>query len=348
MSTQDESGIAFSLLPEEGQQHFRLLELPPELLSLLTSDSPPILQFKSQDGPPSDAGNNAVICTNVKTFNLRQVNTSNSVYLTQPKDVNVNDDRPSPPGLQAIAESDSTLELLPVPPHPNNAKSQIRAMLPTYSSTGHYQAKELTAKEQLFANIPFSEGECQAAFDYMACFQTENPMGCFVPSGQAKVQAWKSITQEAAAQDLDLTSALSVPQAIDIIDTTVDWPTALTKAVQYAIFIPNPLGTSAVTIDEIHCITFVGLSQLEASTQGLGATGKAGFMAAWRDLLPEKWRSKVSLELLRNQYVLENDGRDIALAGSTAEARSAPGMAVPAAGTKRKWHDKFRASKKTT
>lgn len=41
MSRQDESGIAFSILPEDGRQHFRLLELPAELLDLLTSDNPP-------------------------------------------------------------------------------------------------------------------------------------------------------------------------------------------------------------------------------------------------------------------------------------------------------------------
>ena len=41
MSTQDESGVGFEILPEESQQHFRLLELPPELLALLTSENAP-------------------------------------------------------------------------------------------------------------------------------------------------------------------------------------------------------------------------------------------------------------------------------------------------------------------
>jgi len=41
MSTQADAGISLSLLPEDNQQSFRLLELPPELLNLLTSDNPP-------------------------------------------------------------------------------------------------------------------------------------------------------------------------------------------------------------------------------------------------------------------------------------------------------------------
>jgi len=42
MSTQADAGISLSLLPEDSQQSFRLLELPPELLTLLTSDNPPV------------------------------------------------------------------------------------------------------------------------------------------------------------------------------------------------------------------------------------------------------------------------------------------------------------------
>ncbi|KAI6904756.1 hypothetical protein KC318_g18979, partial [Hortaea werneckii] len=51
MSTQAHDGIPFSLLPEEKYEHCRLLELPPELLGILTADSPQALQFKSADGP---------------------------------------------------------------------------------------------------------------------------------------------------------------------------------------------------------------------------------------------------------------------------------------------------------
>jgi sister chromatid cohesion protein DCC1 len=39
MSTQNEEGIEFSIIPEAQQQHYRLLELPPELLEVVTSSN---------------------------------------------------------------------------------------------------------------------------------------------------------------------------------------------------------------------------------------------------------------------------------------------------------------------
>lgn len=42
MSTQNpEAGITVSILPEKQLERVRLLELPPELLALVTSENPP-------------------------------------------------------------------------------------------------------------------------------------------------------------------------------------------------------------------------------------------------------------------------------------------------------------------
>jgi hypothetical protein len=38
MSSQGDQGVSFSIVPEENRQHFRLLELPPELLEILTTN----------------------------------------------------------------------------------------------------------------------------------------------------------------------------------------------------------------------------------------------------------------------------------------------------------------------
>lgn len=42
MSTQYDGGIDFSIVSESDQQHFRLLELPAELLQVITSKDPPM------------------------------------------------------------------------------------------------------------------------------------------------------------------------------------------------------------------------------------------------------------------------------------------------------------------
>jgi len=49
MSTQDSGGIQFSVDGEEQQQHFRLLELPPDLLNIVTSQNPPAFVWSSLD-----------------------------------------------------------------------------------------------------------------------------------------------------------------------------------------------------------------------------------------------------------------------------------------------------------
>lgn len=42
MSTQGGYGIPLTLVAEAERKHFRLLELPAEILALLTSESPPM------------------------------------------------------------------------------------------------------------------------------------------------------------------------------------------------------------------------------------------------------------------------------------------------------------------
>lgn len=214
---------------------------------------------------------------------------------------------PSTVGLQAVAESNFTLELNPVPGHVDNIMPHIKSALPVYSSTGHWQAKDLLVKQQLFTNVPFSERECVSAWEYMACFEIKDPAGCFIPSGQAKVQAWKSIMQEAAALNVDITERLSLAQAEALIPQTTDLPMSLVEAVRDAVALEENLekqGQEWVFVRK-SCIMFVGLSQLEASTQGKGPVSKADFMAAWADLLPEKWRLDAHLEMLKGQYVLQ-------------------------------------------
>lgn len=50
MSTQEGSGIEFSIVPEENQEHLRLLELPADLLNILTSENPPMFVFSVSVG----------------------------------------------------------------------------------------------------------------------------------------------------------------------------------------------------------------------------------------------------------------------------------------------------------
>lgn len=115
------------------QAPVRLLELPPALLSLIESDSPPILKLKSSLAPKTSSSH-VVLCTPSQTFSIRQVQTSNSLYLLQPHaptpcaDSDAFPEIPQP-GLTIVSTATSYLELLPSTPDPI---PQLYQSLPVY------------------------------------------------------------------------------------------------------------------------------------------------------------------------------------------------------------------------
>ena len=137
MATQDDSGIPLEISNQ--QQNLRLLELPPSLLTLLVSKDPPkyvpaliiyvfqcepfadtseSLWLKSAEYPSADVDfklsrPNAVLCTDDSTYQLRQVQSSNSILILQPSENCSSDNEIFSPGLSAIAQCTATLELIP-------------------------------------------------------------------------------------------------------------------------------------------------------------------------------------------------------------------------------------------
>ncbi|KAK4895411.1 hypothetical protein LTR27_006475 [Elasticomyces elasticus] len=337
MSTQPDDGFTFSILPEEQREHFRLLELPPELLELVTSNTSHTLQFKSADGQHSGKAGSvpeAYICTSDKTYKIRQVNSSNSVYICQPANNDGGDGLPQA-GLQAVAQGSWTLELNEA--QTNFAVQHLKAVLPKYSSTGSYQSKKLASKQQIFDNIPSSQAQCEQAWKDLACFELNDPQGCFLPSASIKVQVWRSMLDQAVASGVDLTGELS-PKKLDvIIDPNEEWPIEIGHAVLDSIL------NSEGRIDEFKCVASVGVDLLAARLGVVQPT--AEFLAIWRNALPEKWRAQAKVEMLhRTEYRLGDSRKTIAYAGAMSTAAAADGDATT--GAKRKWHDKFRASKK--
>ncbi|KAK0942010.1 hypothetical protein LTR48_003328 [Friedmanniomyces endolithicus] len=339
MSTQADEGSSFSLLPEEGRQHFRLLELPPELLRLVVSERT-ILHFKS--GPKSsEAGSNseAVLCTPDKTFNIRQVNTSNSVYICQPTSHNDDDENPQS-GLQAIAQSSWTLEpseaaLLP------SAAHYLKAALPTYSSTGTYQSKDApTSQQQIFDDIPLSQAECEAAWRDLSCFYMLEPWGYFLPTPSAKVQVWRSILNSAVHFGVDKPGRFSAHEVERIFDRNEeDWPSELGHAMLASVCDHEGM------LDPGKWVRAVGLDLLAvAGTRGLPASE---LLKKWKDTLPEQWRSAAKVEALpRSEYTLSDDRKTITSAGAESGVAAAAAESKSTLGAKRKWHEKFRESKK--
>ncbi|KLU82615.1 hypothetical protein MAPG_01686 [Magnaporthiopsis poae ATCC 64411] len=122
MSSQDNKGIPFShALDGVG---YKLLELPPELVTLLEGENPPTLKLKSSPtaGLLEAAG---------KTYSLRQKNTSNALIILRPVEEAIattassgadptleSNEAPSSSemlevGVRAFASVHETVELLP-------------------------------------------------------------------------------------------------------------------------------------------------------------------------------------------------------------------------------------------
>ncbi|KAL2691549.1 hypothetical protein Neosp_001938 [[Neocosmospora] mangrovei] len=102
MSSQSR-GITVQHTPSE--TNYRLIELPPELQSLLESDSAPVLTLESSD-------TSALLKTPSKTYALRQKNTSNAFMLLSPTPAT-----PENPeqGISIVSTIRETVELEVVP-----------------------------------------------------------------------------------------------------------------------------------------------------------------------------------------------------------------------------------------
>ncbi|KAI5463511.1 hypothetical protein BGZ63DRAFT_194298 [Mariannaea sp. PMI_226] len=82
---------------------YRLIELPAELVTLLESDTAPVLTLESSDS-------SALLKTPSKTYALRQKNTSNALMLLQPHS---DPDTPEQ-GIAIVSTIHETVELEPV------------------------------------------------------------------------------------------------------------------------------------------------------------------------------------------------------------------------------------------
>jgi sister chromatid cohesion protein DCC1 len=95
--------IQFAFSPTSGSEfgNFRLLELPPNLLESIESNSASPLSWAIKGNP----NENAVLCTNDKTYSIRSVSLSNSLLVVGPGE-----------GQHQIVIRDINHELLQVTP----------------------------------------------------------------------------------------------------------------------------------------------------------------------------------------------------------------------------------------
>ncbi|KAH6957620.1 hypothetical protein BKA56DRAFT_602237 [Ilyonectria sp. MPI-CAGE-AT-0026] len=118
-------GIPLRHIPDDAG--YRLIELPPELISLLESDTAPVLTLESSD-------TSALLKTPNKTYALRQKNTSNALMLLAP--------RPAPDFLeQAVAIVSTIRETVELEAVPDKAPSAVSGGLKSTGSKGKWHER---------------------------------------------------------------------------------------------------------------------------------------------------------------------------------------------------------------
>ena len=174
----------------------------------------------------STTASNAVLCTNDHTFQLRQVHSSNSVFLLKPSEAKTSsEDGNIPiPGLSVVAECKATLELIPVA---TSAIQYLQKTLPVYRDPlGDGSSKvELppssdaaVAKSKLAVldDAPMSTGEFESGWIEMCAFETGGQG--WRPSASTLNGVWKSVLSAAAVNALNFDNGFPTSSIMSLVE----------------------------------------------------------------------------------------------------------------------------------
>lgn len=308
------------------------------------SPCPPRLSIKSQ-APSAAAGSPhatpayAVLCTPNRSFQLRQVQTSNSLFVTQPALESHGNDIPIP-STCAIASCTATLELHPATA---SAVALLREVLPVYDIVAGDIDASSNGKDRLdiFADLPLSDGECQKGWDELMAFAFEG--GSYQPSPNALSQVWRSINAAALADSIKLDS----PFLTDDITKAVaeeGHPPGLVKSILAHLAMGDVDSTGDwSSLARTKTVAFVGKVLLASRHEPNFLI--ADFTDTWEDQLPESWRKDARLDAIEGAYEFPTQTTIVATGRATATLNGtvAAASAKPSA---RKWHEKFGKTRK--
>ena len=340
------------------------------------------LKLKSSIASPTSPGH-AVLCTPSQTFSIRQVQTSNSLYLLQPSlttphsSIQASDEFPEIPqsGLTIASTVTSYLELLPTAPDP---RPQLYKSLPVYHGWGEAdndggalkQTEKLPGYHGLLEHIPISDAELLRAWTDAGGFILSSVP--YRPSAALSLQLLNRISVASSISQIAL-SDFSKPFTISALWNAIDedsLPVPLLEAFVRRVSdsMDGALGNDIgwlICKNRLACC--VGRLLLEADhdqrrlvpptfVKATEYLSLPGFLKKWADiLLDQAVECDISLELLKGWYY-----QPTALTVAWLEPGFSPpietamvplpgGETLPPTGTSRgrgKWHEKFAARKR--
>lgn len=275
-----------------------------------------------------------MLCTPTKSFQIRQVQTSNSVFVTQPTLDAHGNDTPTPTTC-AIAACTATLEL-----HPADASAvaHLEDALPVYdmASGEVHTTHNGKTKAAVFADIPLSDGQCQHAWTDLVAFESAG--NSYRPSVNILRQVWSSINAAALAEGMKLDSQFLGYDLAELVQEE-GYPASLSQAVfgHLAVAGQDTSGQWSC-LDKRKVVSFAGRTLLQAK-RGPAGHSIAEFIEEWKDSLPESWRDDADLQAIDGLYTNPTPDTMVAKADSVS---TTPGSTAPkATAGKGKWHERF-------
>jgi len=169
----------------------------------------------SSDNVPTGKPSYAVLCTPNKTYQIRQVQTSNSVFVTQSS--TSTDDVGLPiDGINAIASCTATLELHAVT---ESASNYLKVALITWDedSSTSKPRQNGQSKHSILKEIPLSDGECEVSWAQLCAF--EHNGRSYMPTAGALVSLWKDVLEVSIAESIDLSQMFLVDELWKVLDS---------------------------------------------------------------------------------------------------------------------------------
>lgn len=177
------------------------------------------LSIKSAEPASDDAQNGkpsyAVLCTNNKTYQIRQVQTSNSVFVAQ---AYADTDAAGHPtdGIRAIASCTATLELHPVT---DTATNYLKAALLRWDGETLVSAagRKPRSKADILKDVPLSPGECDNSWAQLCAFEYD--AHCYQPTAQSLKSLWRDIVEAAVSESISLGEMFLVNELWKVLES---------------------------------------------------------------------------------------------------------------------------------
>lgn len=237
----------------------------------------------------------AVLTTHNQTFQIRQVQSSNSLFLLQPQLPSVPDADAltAVPSLSVIAQCKATLELIP---SPTSAAAWLQELLPVYngpheeivvasSNASDNTLAERRSKRDYLTDLPLSDEEFESGWREISAFESDGR--ALRPSAQCLVQLWRAVVSASTEFGIYLDGPFIISDLLYGVLEADDYPELLVLAVLRDLCPPvdGSVSESHVRVNMGKCIRWVGVTMLEAL--GTQTTPISDFQEAWRNELPE-------------------------------------------------------------